>query len=101
MDFPIRCLIGPKLPGCDKNAHVLNDVHIYHKNDPKMLECVFLYFPYDLFGCSQSESDLSGGNEFVFQFSGIFQSASVLSSLCPPRMWPGAGVGVKMLRGIP
>ena len=25
----------------------------------------------------------------------------VLSSLCPPRRWSDAGVGVKMLRGIP
>ena len=25
----------------------------------------------------------------------------VLSSLCPPRRWSDAGVGIKMLRGIP
>ena len=25
----------------------------------------------------------------------------VLSSLCPPGRWSGAGVGIKMLRGIP
>ena len=25
----------------------------------------------------------------------------VLSSLCTPRRWSGAGVGIKMLRGIP
>ena len=34
-------------------------------------------------------------------FSQAHSTDVVLSSLCPPRRWSGAGVGVGMLRGIP